>query len=253
MRVRLPPRPVLYNMNITLGVNQTTHTAGICVREKIVLSWSSGKDSAMMLYEIQQSGKYEVASLLTTVTENYDRVSMHGVRSRLLDKQAESLGLPLHKIYLSTKSSNEEYEAKMKESLAQFRENGVSSVAFGDIFLEDLKKYREDNLAKISMKGLFPIWKKDTKTLIREFIRHGFQAVIVCVDTNVLDKSWAGRMIDSDFLSQLPSNIDPCGENGEFHTFAFDGPIFKRKISFSIGEKVMRDSRFYFVDLIPKD
>ena len=141
----------------------------------------------------------------------------------------------------------------MKELLAQFRENGVSSVAFGDIFLEDLKKYREDNLAKIYMKGLFPIWKKDTKTLIREFIRHGFQAVIVCVDTNVLDKSWAGRMIDSDFLSQLPSNIDPCGENGEFHTFAFDGPIFKRKISFSVGEKVMRDSRFYFVDLIPKD
>jgi len=219
--------------------------------EKVLFTWSGGKDSAMALYELQNDSAYEVSALLTTVTEKYDRVSMHGVRRILLEEQSESLGLPLEKIFISEKSSNEEYEAKMKEKLTFFKNQRILSVVFGDIFLGDLRKYREENLAKIGMKTVFPIWKRDTTELANKFIDSGFKAVITCVDTNVLDKTFAGRIFDKQFLSDLPPSVDHCGENGEFHSFVFEGPIFKKKISFKIGETVLRDNRFCFCDLIP--
>lgn len=220
------------------------------MRERILLSWSGGKDSSMALFELQRSRQYRIASLLTTVTEAYDRISMHGVRRVLLEQQAESIGLPLRKILISTTCVNDEYEAKMRAALADFQKSGVETVAFGDIFLEDLRAYRENNLAKAGMKGLFPIWKQDTRELVRRFLRLGFKAVIVCVDAKVMDQSFAGRRIDEEFLRQLPNGVDPCGENGEFHSFVFDGPLFRRPVRFSTGEVVLRE-RFYFCDLVP--
>lgn len=220
------------------------------VQEKILLSWSGGKDSCMTLYELEKAGGYQIASLLTTVTDEYDRISMHGVRRTLLERQAESLGLPLHKIYIPKNCTNREYESRMEEALDKFRKNGVERVAFGDIFLEDLRKYREANLTKIGMKGLFPIWGRDPRELIRTFIQLGFKAIIVCVDSKVLGQSFAGKFIDNDFLRELPASIDPCGEKGEFHSFVFDGPIFEKEAKFSPGEVVLRES-FYFCDLLP--
>ena len=221
--------------------------------EKVLFSWSGGKDSAMALYEIQKSKEYEVAALLTTVTEDYDRVSMHGLRRVLLEQQAESLGYPLEKIFITKNASNKEYESKMEEILLKYKNAGVNSVVFGDIFLEDLRKYREDNLAKIGMKGIFPIWKRDSKELAQTFIDLGFKAVLVCVDSDVLDRKFVGRTFDAKFLSDLPSNIDPCGENGEFHSFVYDGPMLRQKVSHELGEVILRDNRFYYCDLIPVD
>lgn len=218
--------------------------------EKVLLSWSGGKDSALALYEIQRRPEYEVVSLLTTLTEDYDRVTMHGVRRVLLERQAESLGLPLEQILLSKEASNEEYESKMQAMLAKFRQAGVASVVFGDVFLEDIRKYREDNLSKIGMKAIFPIWMRDTAELAQTFVDLGFKAIVTCVDSKILGKKFAGRMIDDPFLAELPSHVDPCGENGEFHSFVFDGPIFKRRIPLTVGQIVSRDS-FYFCDLVP--
>ena len=219
--------------------------------EKIIFTWSGGKDSAMALYELQLTHSYEVSALLTTITEDYERISMHGVRRILLEQQVDSLGLSLEKLFISKNASNEEYESKMQEALIKYRVTGVSSVVFGDIFLEDLRKYREDNLSKINMKGIFPIWKRDTTELAHTFIDLNFKAVVICVDSNVLDKKFVGRVFDERFLSELPSTVDPCGENGEFHTFVYDGPIFRERILFTIGDIVLRDNRFYFCDLIP--
>jgi len=223
------------------------------MREKVILAWSGGKDSALALYEILQNENYEVMALLTTVTSDYDRISMHGVRRTLLEMQAESLGLPLEKVLITAKTSNEQYEAAMREVLTKYKNAGVSAVVFGDIFLEDLKKYREGNLAKIGMKGLFPLWKKDTTKLAHTFIDLGFKTIIACVDTNFLDKIFVGRTFNKEFLAELPANIDPCGENGEFHSFVYDGPIFKKRIAHDIGEVVLRENRFYYCDLIPYD
>jgi uncharacterized protein (TIGR00290 family) len=219
--------------------------------EKIIFTWSGGKDSAMALYELQRTHRYEVSALLTTITEDYERISMHGVRRILLERQADSLGLSLEKVFISKNISNEEYEFKMQEALIKYRTTGVSSVVFGDIFLEDLRKYREDNLSKVDMKGIFPIWKSDTTKLAHTFIDLGFKAVVTCVDSNVLDKKFVGRVFDEQFLSELPSTVDPCGENGEFHSFVYDGPIFRERIAFTMGDIVLRDNRFYFCDLIP--
>jgi len=218
--------------------------------EKVLLSWSGGKDSALALYEIQKSQKYEIVSLLTTVTEGYDRVSLHGLRRTLVEQQAESLGLSLHTVFIPRDCSNEEYEARMKETLIKFKQAGISQVVFGDIFLQWVKEYRENNLSPLGMKGLFPIWGRDSAELTRSFIALGFQAITICVDTRVLDKRFIGRIIDESFLAQLPPNVDPGGENGEFHSFVFDGPIFKKKIAYKLGKKVLRDS-FYFCDLLP--
>ena len=219
--------------------------------ERAVFTWSGGKDSAMALYELQMADSYEITALLTTVTEDYDRISMHGVRSALLERQAESLRLPLDKVYITRNASNEDYEAAMSDKLLHYRSRGIHSVVFGDIFLEDLRKYREDNLAKAGMQGIFPIWKRDTAELARTFIDLGFKAVITCLDSNVFDKRFVGRVFDERFLSELPDNVDPCGENGEFHSFVSDGPIFRERIPYKKGRIVLRDERFYFCDLIP--
>jgi uncharacterized protein (TIGR00290 family) len=218
--------------------------------EKVLFTWSGGKDSALALYELQRRNDHEIVALLTTLTEDYNRISMHGVQSILLEEQTISLGLPNEKVYISKNSSNEEYEAKMKEVLQKYLAAGVSFVVFGDIFLEDLRKHREDNLSKIGMKAIFPIWKRDTAELAREFIELGFKAVITCIDSNVLDKAFVGRLYDQQFLSDLPSTVDPCGENGEFHSFVYDGPMFQKEVPYTKGETVFRDNRFWYCDLM---
>ena len=220
--------------------------------EKVLFCWSGGKDSALSLYEIQRDEKYEIVSLLTTITEDYDRVSMHGVPRILVEQQAYSLGLPIAEVFISKSCSNEEYESKMREVLTRFKLEGISSVVFGDIFLEEVRKYREANLSKLGLKGIFPIWGRDTAELTRSFIELGFQAVITCIDSRVLDKKFVGQILDKHFLAELPSGVDPAGENGEFHSFVFGGPIFKKRIAYSLGEVVLRDS-FYFGDLLPEE
>ena len=219
--------------------------------EKIILTWSGGKDSAMALYELKKTGDYQVIVLITTVTKDYDRISMHGVRRILLEYQAASLGYPLKQVYISSTASNDEYEARMQEILEEYLKKGVSTVAFGDIFLEDLRAYREENLSRIGMKAVFPIWKKDTTEVAHTFIALGFKAVITCIDSGVLDKGFVGRIYDEQFLTELPPNVDPCGENGEFHSFVYEGPMFRKSLPYKLGKIVLRDERFYFCDLIP--
>ena len=221
------------------------------MKGKVIFSWSGGKDSVLALNELQKTENYEIAALLATVTEGYDRISMHGVRSILLEQQAESLGFAVEKVFVRKSISNEQYESKMREVMAKYLTAGVSSIVFGDIFLEDLRKYRENNLSKIGMKAIFPIWKRDTTELAHTFINAGFKAIVTCVDSNVLDKTFIGKVFDEQLLSELPSTVDPCGENGEFHSFVYDGPIFQEKISHKIGEVVLRENRFYYCDLIP--
>jgi uncharacterized protein (TIGR00290 family) len=221
------------------------------VPEDVLFCWSGGKDSAMALHTLLVAGNSRVTALLTTITEEYDRISMHGVRRALLERQAESLGLPLHSVLIPPQCINATYEQRMKEALAQHFARGVRRVAFGDIFLEDLRVYREKNLAQAGMQAMFPIWKRDTRELAREFVRLGFRAIVVCVDPRVLDTSFAGRELDSSFFADLPTGVDQCGENGEFHTFVFDGPEFKAPIACRAGEKVMRDG-FCFCDLLPE-
>ncbi len=216
------------------------------------MCWSGGKDSCLALREIQRSPTMRVEALLTTLTRDYDRISMHGVRRILLERQATSLGLPLHQILISKGATNEEYESKMGEAFSAYREKGVDAVAFGDLFLEDIRAYRQRLLAKHDMAGLYPIWGRNTSHLIREFLDLGFKTVVVCVDPAQLDPSFVGRVIDAEFLAELPAHVDPCGENGEFHTFVFDGPSFKDPIRFNVGEIVCRDS-FWFCDLLPAE
>ena len=218
--------------------------------EDVLFCWSGGKDSAMALHALRAAHGYRVTALLTTVTEEYDRISMHGVRRELLERQAESLGLPLHVVLIPPQCINATYEARMKEALGEHLAQGVQRVAFGDIFLEDLRVYREKNLAQLGMAALFPIWKRDTQELAHEFLRLGFRAIAVCVDPRVLDPSFAGRVLDESFFADLLPGVDPCGENGEFHTFVFDGPVFRTPIRFLTGDKVLRDG-FYFCDLLP--
>ncbi|MGB9464860.1 MAG: diphthine--ammonia ligase [Candidatus Acidiferrum sp.] len=221
------------------------------MREPILFCWSGGKDSAMALHTLIQRSDVRIAALLTTVTEGFERISMHGVRRELLERQAQSIGLPLHEVRIPPQCVNPIYEARMEEALRVHFENGVRSVAFGDIFLEDLRAYREKNLARIGMTALFPIWKRDTRELIRSFHANRFRAIAACVDSKVLDPTFAGRELDESFFRDLPPHADPCGENGEFHTFVFDGPIFHSPIHVRTGEIVNRDG-FIFCDLLPK-
>lgn len=194
----------------------------------------------MCLYKVLQEKKYDVKWLLTTVNEEFKRVSMHGVREELLDEQAIQVGIPLVKIYVK-EGTNAEYEKKMEEILLDFkRTHGVEVVIFGDIFLEDLRKYRENNLLKVGMKGVFPLWKEDTTRLLEEFLSLKFKTVVCCTNDAFLGEEWAGRVINEKFLSSLPSNVDACGENGEYHTFCYDGPIFKTQVKIKAGEKIYR-------------
>lgn len=188
------------------------------MKQKVLFSWSGGKDSALSLEYVRSSGRYEIAALITTVTSDYDRVSVHGLRRVLLNRQVMSLGYPLEKVLISKNADNNEYETAFKTALLKYKESGVDTVIYGDIFLQDIRKYREEHLKKIGMQCLFPLWEKDTGSLARNFIDSGFKAVTVCVDSEALDGSFAGRDYDYDFLSDLPSGVDPCGENGEFHT-----------------------------------
>jgi uncharacterized protein (TIGR00290 family) len=242
---------------------------------KALFNWSSGKDSALTLYKILQNPDYKIEYLLTSVNQKFQRISMHGVRVELLEAQAESIGLPLKIMQVPEMPTMEVYEKAMTETMTELKNEGITHSVFGDIFLEDLRKYRETQLARINFEGVFPIWKIPTSELIQEFIQLGFKTIVVCVNERYLDKSFVGRVIDPDFINDLPENVDVCGENGEFHTFTFDGPIFSKPIAFEIGEIVYRkyerpenkdssdtacdtsatdafDFGFWYCDLIPK-
>ena len=218
----------------------------------VLFCWSGGKDSCMALHQLRRDPLREVVALLTTVTEGYDRISMHGVRRILLERQAAALGLPLEIVTIPPQCVNAEYESRMEAMLLTWKNRGVTDVAFGDIFLQDLREYRENNLARVGMKAMFPVWLRPTRELASEFIALGFRAVTVCVDPKILDESFVGREIDESFLAALPAVADPCGENGEFHSFVYDGPGFSTPVEFTLGEKVLRDG-FYFCDLLPTE
>lgn len=226
-------------------------------------NWSGGKDSTLALYKVLQDKRFDIRYLLTTLNEEADRISMHGVRGELLTAQAESLGIPAKKVHLPASSDMQTYESVMSTAIEELKSEGISDCIFGDIFLEDLRTYREEKLREVSIAAHFPLWKQNTLELVREFIDLGFKTIVVCVDASKLDESFAGRVIDHQFLSDLPDNVDPCGENGEFHTFVFDGPIFTHPIPFQTGEKVLKtytaknqeeksiEYGFWFQDLIP--
>ncbi len=215
----------------------------------MLICWSGGKDCALALQAVLQDPALRVEALLITVTEGYERVSMHGVRIELLEQQASVIGLPLEQVRIPIQASNADYENVMREVLERYQKRGVSRCVFGDIFLEDVREYRERNLEKIGMTGIFPLWLKDTRVLAEEFIAQGFHAIVVCVDPNQLDPSFCGREFDSEMLEDLPPDVDPCGENGEFHTFVYDGPIFRDPVAVVRGEVVRRDG-FQFCDLL---
>jgi len=217
-----------------------------------LLSWSGGKDSTMTLYENKRNGKYNVVALLTTVTRDFDRVSMHGVRRTLLRKQGEAVGLPIEEVRISKNAPNAEYEEQMKAVLERHKRKGVRDVLFGDLFLQDIRRYREERLASIGMRGVFPIWKRETAALAHFFVDEGFRAIVCCIDPKFLDRKFCGVEFDEAFLSRLPPRVDPCGENGEFHTFVYDGPIFKNAVEVRVGEVVLRDG-FCFADILPLD
>jgi uncharacterized protein (TIGR00290 family) len=217
----------------------------------VALSWSGGKDSALALQALAKTPGLRVEALLTTLTRDFDRISMHGVRRSLLEMQAESLGRPLWPNFISKGAGNTEYEASMAEAFAACRACGIDTVAFGDLFLEDIRAYRDRLLKAHDMRALYPVWRRDTDRLIREFLDDGFKTAVVCVDPKQLDPAFVGRIIDEQFLADLPPGVDPCGENGEFHTFVFDGPMFAAPVRFSFGEIVCRDG-FWFCDLLPE-
>jgi uncharacterized protein (TIGR00290 family) len=238
---------------------------------KAFMNWSGGKDSALALYKALKVPSLQVECLLTNVNATYDRISMHGVRRSLLQLQANAIGLPLQTIELPQEPSMTEYEKAMLDKITSLKNLGFNKALFGDIFLEDLKLYREQQLSKVNIDCVFPLWKTDTKELLEQFLDLGFKTIVVCVNEKYLDKSFCGRTIDEDFIKDLPKNVDPCGENGEFHTFVYEGPIFKSPISFIKGEVTYRKYQapknatdncfqpstveeygFYFCDLLPQ-
>jgi uncharacterized protein (TIGR00290 family) len=219
------------------------------LRKRVLLSWSSGKDSAWALHMLRQQSVYEVAGLLTTINEQYDRVAMHAVRTELLRRQAEGVMLPLRLVSLPSPCSNEVYEERLRAAIGAATSDGIEGVAFGDLFLADVRQYRERMMEGTGIAPLFPLWGRPTDQLAREMIDGGIRAQITCIDPNHLPATLAGREYNADFLKALPDGVDPCGENGEFHTFAFDGPMFNRPVEFAIGETVERDG-FIFTDLL---
>ncbi|MBD1262735.1 adenine nucleotide alpha hydrolase [Maribacter polysiphoniae] len=228
------------------------------LKQKTYLNWSSGKDAALALYYLLEDPNYEVGYILTTVNGHYNRVSMHGLRRDLLEQQLQVIGIANGVVALPETPSNNDYEELMGRTVRQLKTDGFEYAAFGDIFLDDLRTYREEQLDKVGVKTVFPLWKKDTGQLIREFLDKGFKTIVVCVNADLLDASFAGRIIDEDFINDLPEGVDPCGENGEFHTFCFDAPYFERPVQFTIGEKVYREYKngettngFWFCDLLP--
>lgn len=234
--------------------------------KKAVFCWSGGKDSAYCLHKVLSEKEYHVKYLLTTIHEKYRRISMHGIREELLEQQAKSIHIPLIKIYIK-EGTNKEYESKMKKILLRLKEEGINNVIFGDIFLEDLREYRVKNIKKVNMNAVFPLWKLNTSFIINDFILNGFETIICCINNEYLNDSWIGMKIDKTFINKLPGDVDPCGENGEFHTFCFSGPVFKNKINFKTGDKVykpleintkdgdlkknVKTKGFWYIDLIP--
>ncbi|QCR21189.1 diphthine--ammonia ligase [Pontibacter sp. SGAir0037] len=237
-----------------------------------IFNWSGGKDSALCLHHVLQDKSCQVEALLTTFSGSTNRVTMHGVRQELLVRQAASIDIPLTKVSLPEGVGMEGYNQLMQEAWLPFQKRGITHAIFGDINLEDLRQYRENQLAKVGIKAHFPLWGIPTATLVHDFISTGFKAVVVCVNERLLDGSFAGRMLDEKFLQDLPAGVDPCGENGEFHTFVFDGPIFKEPVAFQLGERVRKtygppanaddscydkdkapdyDTGFWFCDLLP--
>lgn len=224
-----------------------------------VFNWSGGKDSTLALHYILQQQEFEVRCLLTTVNDAFDRVAMHGVRAILLSEQINALNIPLVQVRLPEMPDMESYEMAINAQLLDLKLAGITHSIFGDIFLEDLKTYREEQLDKIGMKGVFPLWKRNSLELVKEFIQLGYQTIVVCAKDGLQD--FCGRVIDDSFLADLPADVDPCGENGEFHTFVFDGPIFNKRIDFELGEKVFKTfpnpdqsempSGYWYIDLMP--
>ncbi|MCF7568552.1 diphthine--ammonia ligase [Sabulilitoribacter arenilitoris] len=210
-------------------------------KHKTYFNWSSGKDSALALYHLLEDERFTVDELITTVNKHYNRVSMHGLRQELLITQTNALNIPASLIELPEMPNMEIYEQKMLETVSRLKKDGFTHTAFGDIFLEDLRIYREKQLNKQGFKAVFPIWKRNTKELLNEFLDLGFKTIIVCANSKYFDKDFVGTIIDKNFIDNLPNGVDPCGENGEFHTFCFDGPIFNKPIQFTIGEKVYRE------------
>lgn len=208
---------------------------------KTYFNWSSGKDSALALYHLLKDENYAVDELITTINSHYNRVSMHGLRKELLIAQTDAIGIKSSLIELPEMPSMEIYEQKMTETVNRLKNKGFTHSAFGDIFLDDLRIYRENQLAKVGLKTIFPIWKRDTEELLNEFLDLGFKTIIVCANSKHFGEEFVGTVIDKNFIDNLPQGVDPCGENGEFHTFCFDGPIFKKPIEFTIGEKVYRE------------
>ncbi len=239
---------------------------------KVIACWSGGKDSAMALHAVLQREDLEVVGLLTTLSAEYDRISMHGVRRAMLEAQTAAIGLPVEQVFVGTAPkdephpyvaqddpdarttfpSNSEYEQKMRASMEAARDRGVEGIVFGDIFLEDLRAYRDKNLAQVGLQGVYPLWKRDTRELMTEFSDAGFRAVAVCIDEKKLPETFAGRELGPAFVQDLPATVDPCGENGEFHTFVYDGPIFRAPVPFIKGETVHRVG-FWFTDLLPPE
>lgn len=244
--------------------------------KKAFFNWSTGKDSALALYKVLQNKEFEIGTLLTNLNGEFGRVSMHGLREELLDKQAELIGLPLQKIHFPGDVTMTLYDKIMKEAMEDILKADYKHAVFGDIFLEDLKAYRDKKLTEVGLEGVYPLWKQDTRKLLKEFLDLGFKAITVCVNAKLLDESFVGRVIDKQFIADLPEGVDVCGENGEFHTFVFDGPIFTKPVPFEVGEKVQKtymsssndckddcykekksqqswDSKFWYCDLIPKN
>ncbi|HET9679332.1 MAG TPA: ATP-binding protein [Gammaproteobacteria bacterium] len=217
----------------------------------VMLNWSGGKDSLLALAALQADPAWQVVGLLTTISAEYQRIVMHGVREALLDTQAEALDLPLTKVYLPAAPDNSQYETAMREATDTLKAKGIMHMAFGDLFLEDVRAYREKQLAEAGMKGVYPIWGQDTTDTAQQFVDAGHRAVVVCVDGEQLSGDFCGCEYDAAFVADLPDSVDPCGENGEFHSFAYDGPLFKQPVAFTRGEKVLRNERFYYQELLP--
>jgi uncharacterized protein (TIGR00290 family) len=205
----------------------------------VILAWSGGKDSAYALHQLVKDKKYDVVYLLSTINGNNGRLSMHGIREELMEAQAAAIGIPLLKVYVY-EGNNMEYEKQMKEVLLKVKADGIYTVAFGDIFLEDLRIYRENQLKQVGMECLFPLWKRDTLQLVHQFIDEGFKAYTCCINDEYLDEGFCGRLVDREFVKELPAPVDPCGENGEFHSFCFDGPVFGEALSVSTGKKIYK-------------
>jgi len=219
-------------------------------RPKAWVAWSSGKDSAWALHVARQQDEMEIVGLLTTITEPYNRVSMHGVRNALVEAQGQAARLPVHRALIPVPCSNEQYQAAMREVLSQAKTGGVTHVLFGDLFLEDIRRYREAQMARACMTPMFPLWGLDTGNLARDMIRLGLRCRVTCLDPRKMPRELAGHTFDAGFLSALPEGVDPCGENGEFHTFAYDGPMFDHGIAVTLGETVEREG-FVFTDVLP--